>query len=90
MPLTRIDKNRAPNDTQKAVEMVGGSQFELILIAAERARELKHGSTPKVSGGHGAAVTALLEVEKGLYTKKDFMNKIHKGFNNDRSDNRYR
>lgn len=80
MPLTRIDKNRAPNDTQKAVEMVGGSQFELILIAAERAREIKHGSTPKVSGDYGAAVTALLEVEQGLYTKKNYLDKIHKRY----------
>lgn len=79
MPLTRIDRNRAPNDTQKAVEVVGGNQFDLILIAAERAREIKHGSIPKVSGNYGPAVTALLEVEQGLYTRKDFFDKIHKG-----------
>ena len=58
-----------------AVEQIG-SRFDLVLVASERAREIKRGSTPKVQGDNGAVVTALEEIEQGLYTKEDYMNTI--------------
>jgi DNA-directed RNA polymerase subunit omega len=58
-----------------AVEQIG-SRFELVLVAAARAREIKRGSTPKVQGDNGAVVTALEEIEQGLYTKEDYLKKI--------------
>jgi DNA-directed RNA polymerase omega subunit len=34
--------SRGPNiDTEKCVENVGGNRFDLVLIAAERSREIK-------------------------------------------------
>jgi DNA-directed RNA polymerase subunit omega len=58
-----------------AVEQIG-SRFDLVLVASERAREIKRGSTPKVQGDYGAVVTALEEIEQGLYTKEDYLKKL--------------
>ena len=58
-----------------AVEQIG-SRFDLVLVASERAREIKRGSTPKVQGDNGAVVTALEEIEQGFYTKEDYLKKL--------------
>lgn len=58
-----------------AVEQIG-SRFDLVLVASERAREIKRGSTPKIQGNNGAVVTALEEIEQGLYTKADYLKKL--------------
>jgi len=63
--------------SQKATEMIG-SQFELVLVAAQRSRELRNGSPPKVDSKNGPCVTALKEIEQGLYTKEDYLKKLHK------------
>ena len=64
--------------SQRAIQKLGGSQFDLILVAAQRAREIKNGSTPKVESTNGPCVTALREIEEGLYTKQDYLDKLHK------------
>lgn len=51
--------------SQEAAEAVG-NRFDLILIAAQRVRELKRGHAPKVTTKNGHVVTALREIEKGL------------------------
>ena len=66
--------------SQKAAAMIG-SQFDLILVAAQRARELRNGSTPKVDSKNGPCITALKEIEAGFYTKQDYLNKLHKKVN---------
>ena len=53
-----------------------GSRFYLVLVASQRAREIKRGSTPMVQGDNGAIVTALEEIEQGLYTKEDYMKTV--------------
>ena len=58
-----------------AVDQIG-SRFDLVLVASQRAREIKRGSPPRVQGDNGAVVTALEEIEQGLYTKEDYMNTI--------------
>ena len=63
--------------SQKAAKMIG-SQFDLVLVAAQRARELRNGSTPKVQSKNGPCVTAIKEIEEGLYTKQDYLEKLHK------------
>lgn len=61
---------------EKAVEMVG-SRFELVLVASQRARELKRGSPPKVKNpGYAYTVTALREIEEGHYTREDFLKTV--------------
>ena len=63
--------------SQKAAKMIG-SQFDLVLVAAQRARELGNGSLPKVQTKNGNCVTAVKEIEEGLYTKQDYLEKLHK------------
>lgn len=64
--------------SQRAIQKLGGNQFDLILVAAQRAREIKNGSTPKVESKNGPCVTALKEIEEGLYTKQDYLDKLQK------------
>lgn len=51
--------------SQLAAKQVG-SQYDLVLIAARRARELNRGWAPKVQCDNSLTVTALREVEAGL------------------------
>jgi DNA-directed RNA polymerase subunit omega len=43
-----------------------GSKYDLILIAARRARELNRGWKPLLPSQNGITVTALREIEAGL------------------------
>jgi len=64
---------------EEALKKVDGGQHELIVMAAKRAREITKGSRPlvKVTNPHEkATVTALREIEEGLYTKDHFEGKI--------------
>jgi DNA-directed RNA polymerase omega subunit len=63
--------------SQKAAQVYGGL-FDLVLGASQRAREIRRGSTPKVKCDNGPVVTALKEIEEGLYTKKDYMKSLPK------------
>ncbi len=61
--------------SQKAALKYGGL-FDLVLGASQRARELRQGAQPRVSTDNGPIVTALKEIEEGLYTKEDYMKKL--------------
>ena len=64
--------------SELAVEQIG-NRFDLVLVASQRARELKNGSMPKVAEpGKTFISTALREIEEGKYTFKDYLNKIPK------------
>jgi DNA-directed RNA polymerase omega subunit len=58
--------------SQKAAQAIG-NQFDLVLVASERAREIKRGSLPKIKSDNSEIVTALKEIEEGLYTKQDYL-----------------
>jgi DNA-directed RNA polymerase omega subunit len=58
--------------SQKAALAYGGL-FDLVLGASQRARELRRGSQPKIKTDNGPVITALKEIEEGLYTKKDYL-----------------
>lgn len=58
--------------SEKAAKQVGG-QFDLVLIAAQRARELMRGAEARIKTKNGPMVTALKEIENGLYTKEDYI-----------------
>jgi DNA-directed RNA polymerase subunit omega len=60
-----------------------GSQFELVIIAARRARELRHGSPARVESTNGPCITALREIAAGEYTKQEFLNNLHKDRQNE-------
>ena len=47
-----------------------GNRYDLVLIGAQRARELRRGDKPKLAGPkHSPVVTALKEIELGLVGK---------------------
>jgi DNA-directed RNA polymerase omega subunit len=52
-------------DIEKCVAKVGG-RFDLVLIAAQRAREIRRGGAKLVPGNNTAVVSALKEVQAGL------------------------
>jgi len=68
--------------SQDAAAMIG-NRYELVLIAARRARELSRGDRPKVTKVTSHAVTALREIEQGfvdrswLYKPQDISNQSH-------------
>ena len=61
---------------ETAVGMIG-NRYNLVLVAARRARELSRGDTALVRSQHSPMVTALLEIEAGqvgidyLYKSQD-------------------
>jgi DNA-directed RNA polymerase omega subunit len=61
--------------SQKAALKYGGL-FDLVLGASQRAREIRKGSAPKIKTDNGPVVTALKEIEEGLYTKDDYLKSI--------------
>ena len=68
--------------SQAAVEMIG-NRYDMVLIAARRARELARGDAPKVTKVTSHAVTALREIEQGfvdrswLYKPQDVVSRSH-------------
>jgi len=63
--------------SQEAAKQAGGL-FDLVLIASQRARELKRGSQPMIKTDNGHIVTAIKEIEQGLYNRTDFLKSITK------------
>lgn len=55
--------------SQRAVEMIG-NQYDMILIASARARQLAKGGQPMIKCENGNIVTALREIEQGLITRE--------------------
>ena len=66
--------NRVMNDTDRCVANIG-NRFNLILVGAQRARELYKGAVPKVITTSTPIVAALEEIEAGLVTA-DYLKKI--------------
>jgi DNA-directed RNA polymerase subunit omega len=68
--------------SQAAVQMIG-NRYEMVLIAARRARELARGDAPRVTKVTSPAVTALREIEQGyvdrswLYKPQDIVSRSH-------------
>ena len=60
--------------SEKAVQQIG-NRYDLILIASQRARELRRGHRPKVDTKHGPMLTALTEIEEGV-VGKDYLKRI--------------
>ena len=81
--LLRIDmstvKTSPELDLDRAVENVGGNRFDLVLVAAQRAREIEFQrrlaskSNPDETWENTSTTAALQEVEEGLYTREDYL-----------------
>ena len=80
MKVTTITLSRGPGiDTEKCVENVGMSRFDLVLIAAQRAREIKrqHKDNPYASFGQvHTIVTALEEIQAGTVDPITYLKKV--------------
>ena len=64
---------------EEAIRKANNNPYELIEMAAKRGREISKGSqplSPKKHKDEKSAVTALREIEEGLYTKDHFEGKI--------------
>ena len=71
--ILRKDKilSRGPEiDTQKCVRMVNDNKFVLVLVAAQKARELRRHN----HDDHGC-VSALLEIQNGRVDTQEYLNK---------------
>jgi DNA-directed RNA polymerase omega subunit len=62
---------------QAAIEKVH-SYYDLVLVAAQRTRELRKGSISKIKCNNKEVVTALTEIEQGYYTKEDYLLTVSK------------
>ena len=69
-----MSESRARYTSEEAVTQVG-NRFDLVLIAAQRVRELKNGHRPKLTTKAGSTVTALEEIEAGLIGR-DYLKRI--------------
>ena len=63
--------SRGPDiDTQKCVQMIDDNKFLLVIVAAQKARELRRHN----HDDHGC-VTALLEIQAGRVDTQEYLNK---------------
>ena len=65
-------------DVEKCVANVGGSRFDLILLAAARSREISSKQRDGVAEGQeywSPAMSALLEVQSGM-TGREYLKKV--------------
>ena len=60
--------------SEKAVQAIG-NRYDLILIAAQRVRELRNGHRSKLDTKHGPILTALTEIEEG-YVGREYLKRI--------------
>ena len=64
--------------SEEAVNQIG-NRFDLVLVASQRARELKNGSIQRVDGKDASpTITALREIEQGKQTKSEYLTKLKK------------
>jgi len=61
-------------DTEKCVANIG-NRFEMVLVAAIRARELRRGHRKMVDTKNGYIVSALQEIEAG-FVGRDYLRKV--------------
>lgn len=70
----RIDSRSPIVDTETCVRQSGGGRYDLVLIAAQRLRELKR--QHREDNKYVTAVDALLEVQHGQINLIDYLAKI--------------
>jgi DNA-directed RNA polymerase omega subunit len=73
-----LDLSRGPGvDTEVCTVNAGGNRFDLVLIASERAREIRrqHKDSDKREHVH-SIVTALEEIQRGEIEPRKYLNKV--------------
>jgi len=74
--MTAHKMSRTVIDTDKCVQMIG-NRFNLVLVAAQRTREIRRGSRPLVDNTNNSTpiIVALKEIEQGK-VGIDYLKKI--------------
>jgi DNA-directed RNA polymerase subunit omega len=71
--------------SEEAVKAIG-NRYDLVLVASARAKELVAGEKPRIATNNRHIVTALKEIEQGLYTKAEYLRKMPKRKKRNRDD----
>ena len=67
--------SRGPNiDTEECVRQAGGGRYDLVLIGAQRLRELRR--QHRESGRYVTPVDALIEIQAGQVNLADYLAKV--------------
>jgi DNA-directed RNA polymerase subunit omega len=75
--------------SEEAVKAIG-NRYDLVLVAAARTKELAAGEKPKLTTNNGHQVTALKEIEQGLYTKAEYLRKMPKRRKKNKDESAYK
>ena len=70
----RIDSRSPIIDTERCVRQAGGGRYDLVLVAAQRLRELKR--QHREDNKYITAIDALLEVQAGQVNLVDYLAKV--------------
>lgn len=70
----RIDSRSPIIDTEHCVRQAGGGRYDLVLVAAQRLRELKR--QHREDNKYVTAIDALLEVQGGQVNIVDYLAKV--------------
>ena len=73
-----LDLSRGPGvDTEVCTVNAGGNRFNLVLIASERAREIRRQNKDSDKREHvHSIVTALQEIQQGTIEPRKYLNKV--------------
>ena len=73
-----LDLSRGPGvDTEVCTINAGGNRFDLVLIASERAREIRRQNKDSDKREHvHSIVTALEEIQRGEIEPRKYLNKV--------------
>jgi DNA-directed RNA polymerase omega subunit len=76
--MKKLDLSRGPSiDMDKCVIEAGGNRFDLVLIAAARAREIKRQHAHSDSREHvHSIITALADIEAGSVEPRKYLSKV--------------
>lgn len=69
----KIDSRHLQLDLEKCVQQVGNLRYDMVLVAAERLRELKKQHR---HGAHQSTIDALLEVQRGEIDFEAYLSKM--------------
>ena len=72
---SRIDSRGPIIDTERCVKQAGGGRYDLVLVAAQRLRELKRVHRENTTR-YVTCVDSLLEVQNGQVDLTDYLAKV--------------
>ena len=71
---SRIDSRTAQIDTEQCVRQAGGGRYDLVLIAAQRLRELRR--QHREDNKYITCIDALKEIQDGQVNLADYLAKV--------------